>query len=119
MASWTLTIRDGPKVTRDKHRSLDDGLEALRDNCERIRSDGGLPEVSMLRTYESGDRVKARLELSTGWALRGRDAGIDVMGDGALIPFRGGIARRPLEPRDGASAYELVAEALSAPEASR
>ena len=51
----------------------------------------------MLRDFEPGDRVAARLELSTGGALRGRTAGIDLMGDGSLVAYAGGIGRRALE----------------------
>ena len=73
-------------MTREKHESLDAAIAALREHTERIRAEGDLPEVSMIRTYEPGDQVKARLEISTGGVLRSRDAGIDVMGDGAPGP---------------------------------
>lgn len=112
MASFKLTIRHGPKVVREQHPTLEQALGALRASSERIRSEGDLPEVSMLRTYESGDLVNARLEISTGGILRGRDAGLDVMGDGALIPFRGGVFRRPLEPAAGETAYDVIETAL-------
>ena len=110
MASYKLTIRNGPKVTREKHASLDEAIAALREHTERILAEGDLPEVSMIRTYEPGDQVKARLEISAGGVLRSRDAGIDVMGDGGLVPFRGGITRKVIEPTEGQSAFEAVAE---------
>ena len=50
MASYKLTIRHGSKVTREGHESLTGALEALRSNGERIRAEGDLPEVSMIRT---------------------------------------------------------------------
>ena len=66
----------------------------------------------MFRTYEPADRVKARLEVSTGGPFRGRDAGIDVMGDGRLVPYRGGVFRKQIEtPDDGP--YEAVERALA------
>jgi hypothetical protein len=113
MSAYRLTVRHGPKVSREKHESLDAAVESMREHVSRIRREGNLPDVKMFRTYESGDRVNARLEISTGRMLRSRDAGIDVMGDGALVPFRGGVARRPLEPGDGTDPYEAIAEALS------
>jgi hypothetical protein len=110
---YKLTIRNGPKVEREKHASLDDAVASMRDHADRIRAEGGLPEVTMFRTYEPGARVQARLEISTGGPLRGRDAGIDVMGDGGLVPFRGGVFRKPLAPADGETAFDAVAAALS------
>jgi hypothetical protein len=110
--AFKLTIRNGPKVTREKHESLEEAVAALRSHTERIRAEGDAPEVSMIRTYEPGDQVKARLEISTGGFMRSRDAGIDVMGDGALVPFRGGVARRELDPGDSATAFEVVERAM-------
>jgi hypothetical protein len=57
--------------------------------------------------------VHARLELSAGSLLRGREAGLDVMGDGALVPYTGVIRKRRLEPGRDQSAYEAVREALT------
>ena len=62
----------------------------------RRRTD--LASVKMLREFEPSERVAARLEISTGSIFRGRSAGIDVMGDGSIVAFAGGVARRPLEP---------------------
>ena len=84
----------------------------MRTHCERIRSEGGLEEVDLIRTYEPGDQVDARLEISSGGLLRSRDAGIDVMGDGSLVPFRGGVFRKPLAPTDGDTPYDAVAAAM-------
>ena len=86
---------------------------ALREEAEAIRSSGDLPEVSLIRTYGPGDRVNARLELSGGKRLRGRSAGLDVMGDGSLVPFSGGAFKRKLALGAG-TAYEAVADELGA-----
>ena len=45
--------------------------------------------------------------------LRGRDAGVDVMGDGAFVPFIGGMRRTELEQDDGKDPFEAVSEALA------
>jgi hypothetical protein len=51
-----------------------------------------------VRDFEPGDLVAGRVEISTGgWLRRGLDAGVDVMGDGSFVAFRGGLAREPLE----------------------
>jgi len=109
---FKLTIRHGPKVSREKHEDLEAAIRALRSHAESIRAEGGLGEVSMFRTYESADRVEARLEVSTGGPFRGRDAGIDVMGDGTLVPYRGGVFRKELET-DDRGPYKAVERALA------
>lgn len=112
MAAFKLTIRHGAKVSREDHESLPTAMASLREHAERIRAEGNLPEVSMIRTYEPGDRVKARLEVSTGRFLRSRDAGVDVMGDGEVVAFKGGVGRKPLATEAGDSPYEAVESAL-------
>ena len=49
VGSFKLTIRNGPKVTREKHDSLEAAIAALRSHTERIKAEGDLPEVSMIR----------------------------------------------------------------------
>jgi hypothetical protein len=112
VAAYRLTVRHGPKVERESFETLDDAVAALHRRAEEIRGEGPLEEVRALRDFEPGQRVHARLELSTGGVLRGREAGVDVMGDGALVPYMGVVRRRRLEPRDGKTALEAVRAAL-------
>ncbi len=78
-----------------------------------VAREGPLEEVQGFRTYEPQDRVAARIELSSGGLLRGREAGVDVMGDGTLIPYRGAVRKHRLEGRTPRAALEAVREALS------
>jgi len=112
MGSFKLTVRNGSKVTREQHESLTEAIAAMRSHTERIRAAANLPAVTMFRTYEPGDQVRARLEISTGGVLRSRDAGIDVMGDGALVPFRGGVFRKELGPGEDGTAFGAVEQAI-------
>ncbi len=112
MARFKLTIRNGPKVSRESYETLDEALEALREQVKLIRREGNLPEISALRTYEPARRVRARLEISAGGFLRSRDAGIDVMGDQSMVAFRGGVLRKPLEADGLDEAVAAVAGAL-------
>jgi hypothetical protein len=113
MGGYRLTVRRGPKVNRARFERLEDAIAELRRQAEEIQATGTLPTVTMLREFEPGERVSARLEISTGGWLRGHAAGVDVMGDGSVVPFRGGIARSELEPRRGESVFDAVRRALS------
>ena len=112
MAAYRLTIRHGPEVERESFDSLDAAVAAMERRAEMIRSEGPLGSVKSLRDYEPGEQVHARLELSTGGLLRGREVGVDVMGDGALVPYAGVVRKSKLEPRDGDTAFEAVRSAL-------
>jgi hypothetical protein len=107
-----LTVRHGPDVARESYDELDAAIAALRRRAEAVRAEGPLEKVLSLRDFEPAAQVHARLEISTGGLLRRRDAGIDVMGDGTLVPFAGGVRRRPLELSDGENPYEAVGAAL-------
>ena len=67
----------------------------------------------MLREFGPGERVAARLELSTGGLLRGRSAGVDLMGDGSVVAYAGGIGRRELEVAAGETAVDALRRELS------
>jgi hypothetical protein len=110
--TWKLTVRHGPDVTREQFDDLAAAISEMRRHSERIRSEGPLSKVSVPRDYEPSEQVHARLEISTGGLLRRRDAGIDVMGDGSVVPYKGGMRRLALELRDGQSAFDAVGEAM-------
>jgi hypothetical protein len=107
-----LTIRRGAKVSRERFDELDAAVTALERRSEAIRAEGGLEGISVMRDWGPGDRVAARLEISTGRWWRSRTAGVDVMGDGSMVPFEGGITRTPLEARAGESAFAAVRREL-------
>ena len=65
----------------------------------------------MFRDYSREVRVHARLELSAS-GLRRPEAGLDVMGDGRLVPYRGAVLKRELKPSDGDTAYDAIKAAL-------
>jgi hypothetical protein len=111
---WVLTVRHGSDVGRERFDSLESAVDALRAQAEAIRSEGPLEPVGSVRDFEPGQQVHARLEISSGGLLRGRDAGVDVMGDGSYVPYRGGVRRTQLDPRDGQTPFEAVGEALGA-----
>ncbi len=107
-----LTVRAGPRVERTKHETLAGAVEELRRRTDELRAEGGLPGVSMLRDFGPEQLVKARLEISTGSLLRKREAGVDLMGDGSIVPFAGGIVRKPLQDAGPEDYEQAIAAAL-------
>jgi hypothetical protein len=112
MAGWRLTIRDGSKVAKERYDALDGAIAAMRERAAEIVRRGPLDSAQGFREYDASERVAARLELSSEGFLRGREAGIDVMGDGALVPYAGVIRKRRLDGRTPDRAIEAVEEAL-------
>ena len=77
-----------------------------------MQQEGDLPRIRSLRNFEPGQRVHARIEISTGRMLRRREAGVDVMGDGSLVPYSGATFKHKLDPAHSEDPYEMVREAL-------
>jgi hypothetical protein len=112
LSAWKLTVRNGPEVARLEFEDLDQAVAEVRRRAAEVRAEGPLDSVSMLRDFEPGERVHARLEVSGKGLLRAPTAGVDVMGDGRIVPFAGGLRRRELTPRRGGDAFDAVREEL-------
>jgi len=112
MPRYTLTVRDGPRVEREKFDELEPAIARLQQRASEIRGEGRLPGVSAFREYSPDERVKARLEISTGRMLKKREAGIDVMGDNSIVAFSGGVFRNPMEDVGERDFESAIADAL-------
>ena len=113
MADWKLTVRRGPRVSRTGFERLDEAVAELQRQTEEVRAEGPLKPRSVLRDFEPSEEVAARIEISgRGW-LRGPTAGVDVKGDGSVVPFSGGMRREELKTRRGGSAFDAVRDALT------
>jgi hypothetical protein len=110
---WSLTIRRGPQVERRGFEDLDQALAALRDEAVAASVNDRLGKAEGLRTYSPGERVAVRLELRGGGWLRGRSAGVDVMGDGALVPYSGAVRRERLGAESPGEVVDVLREALA------
>jgi hypothetical protein len=99
-------------VRTHRFDELDDAIAAMRDATAHIVAAGSAEPVTGFREYAPREQVAARLELATGGPLRGRGAGIDVMGDGALVPYVGTLRRRRLEGHTPEHAFASVGDAL-------
>ena len=110
--SWKVTVRQGSKVSRDRVETLEEAIEEAKSAVEEVRREGGLPKVSAFRDYEPSQRVHARIELSGPGLLRGKEGGIDVMGDGTVVPYTGAIRKRELGADSLDDAFDRLREAL-------
>jgi hypothetical protein len=111
--SWKVTVRHGPEVKRERFASLEGALGFAREAADRVRREGRLPDINALREILSDQRVHARIEVSGKGLLRGPEAGLDVKGDGSVVPYRGAISKEPLEADSLDDAVARVREALS------
>ena len=97
--TYRLTVRRGPHVAKEKFEDLDEAVAVMERRVKDIRSEGPLQAAKMFREYDPSAQVAGRVEISTGGFLRsGVSAGIDVMGDGTLVAFQGGMHRSELDP---------------------
>jgi hypothetical protein len=111
--SWKVTVRHGPKVNRERFESLDEAIAEARARIETVRREGGLPQISAFRDYAPGQRVHAWIEISGPGLLRGKEGGIDVMGDGALVAYTGAIRKRELGGDGLEEGLQRLQQALS------
>jgi hypothetical protein len=110
--TYRLTVRRGPHVAREKFEDLNEAVAVMERRVKDIRSEGPLQAAKMFRKYDPGVQVAGRVEISTGGFLRsGVSAGIDVMGDGTLVAYQGGVQREELDPGQKGP-FEAVRKAL-------
>lgn len=105
-------MRHGPHVSREKVETLDEAIAVARRAVEEVRAEGRLPKVSAFRDYTPEERVRARVEISGPGLLRGKEGGVDVMGDETVVPYAGAIRKRKLGADSLDDAFERLREAL-------
>jgi hypothetical protein len=111
--SWSVTVRHGSDVERRRFESLDEALAEARGRAAAVLAEGGIGAASAFREYTPEKRVHARIEVSGKGLLRGPEGGIDVMGDGSLVPYTGTIRKEPLEAGTLDEAIDRLREALA------
>jgi hypothetical protein len=110
--SWKLTVRHGSDVSHESFDDLEEAVGAMRELAMAIRAEGSVRAVSALREFGPEQQVHARLQLSGKGLLRRPVAGVDVRGDGTVVPYRGGVTREELDPTDYDTPFDLVRETL-------
>ena len=108
-----MTVRHGSDVEKERFDRLDDALAEARRRVAAVLAGEKLGSVSAFREFGPEQRVHARVEISGKGLMRGPEAGIDVMGDGSLVPYRGAIGKRRLEAGTLDEAIERLRESLA------
>ena len=107
MPRYALTARIRGRVSRERFENLDAALLALERSGHALqgRADAESVGGALMRRFEPGDQVSARLEVSGPRRLR---VGVDVRGDGTAVPFTGRLVRKQVERRKNESAYDAL-----------
>ncbi|MGH2983259.1 MAG: hypothetical protein ACRDK5_03230 [Solirubrobacterales bacterium] len=110
--SWKVTVRHGSQVNREKFDTLNQALAEAHERVDQVRREGGLPQISAFRDYAPDQRVHARIEISGPGLIRSPEGGLDVMGDGSVVTYRGAIRKQPLGATSLDDAFARLREAL-------
>lgn len=111
---YTLTLRVGSRVRRERHPSLGAALGALEEHLSGL-GDEALRERRRVfaREYEPDAQVAARGEIAGPRRLRPAvRAGADVRGDGSIEAYVGRLRREVLDQRPGESPFDTLRRVL-------
>jgi hypothetical protein len=108
---YTLTIRQGPKVTRERYAELEEAMGAVEQHGRELERGADARPVggSLIRRIEPVQQVVARLELRGPGRLH---AGVDVRGDGSSEAYTGRVRRRLVDQKTGEDAYGALRREL-------
>jgi hypothetical protein len=112
VARYTVTVRSGSSVERERFADVDSALGAVEAAARQLAvgADSRPVDVKLLRRVEPVQRVVARIELAGPRRLR---AGIDVRGDGSTEGFTGRLRRSLIEQQKGESTYDALRRTVS------
>jgi len=109
---WKLTVRNGAEVTHLGFDDLGEAVGAMREQAMEIRSQAPPKAADLLKAFAPADQVQGRLQIAGKGLFHKPVAGVDVRGDGAFVPFRGGMRRQELDPSGHGAPFDLVRETL-------
>jgi hypothetical protein len=111
VADYTLTVRSGGKVRKERHRELDDALAAMERFAGEL-ADGAHARPAggfLMRRLDPVQQVVGRIELAGPGRVR---AGVDVRGDGSSEAFVGRVRRRLIKQEGNETAFDALRRAL-------
>ena len=112
MGKWKVTVRHGSNVGREKFGSLEEAIADARRRVDEISREDRLPPIRSIRDFSPDQRVAARIEISGPGLIRGKEGGVDVMGDGTAIAYTGAVRKERIEADSLDQAFERLGEAL-------
>jgi hypothetical protein len=114
-SGFFLTVRNGPKVKRERFDTLDAALEELETRAARLTLAPKRNTIDVkVRQFAPETQIAARLEVSgPGRYLAPKRGGVDVRGDGSVEAYVGGIRRRPLKAKGRTTPYDALRKALT------
>lgn len=114
---WTLTIRTGGRVQRERFDDLPAALDALDVRAQQLSAQPARRPVNAKVTrFESGEQVAARLELAGPQRLLAEvHAGLDLRGDGSAEAYRGRVRRTTVAREPGEDVVGALRRALTGP----
>ena len=112
MASYTVTIRSGAKVRKERYDELAASLRAIERIAAELADGASAHKVggTLIRRLEPVQQVVGRIELAGPRRLR---AGVDVRGDGSSEAYTGRLGRRLVEQRPGESPVDALRRVLA------
>jgi hypothetical protein len=113
---YTVKLRVGPVVTRERVPSLADAVDMLEMRLTSLGPEVRRPtQRALAREYEPIAQVSARGELSGPSRLSPKvQAGADLRGDGSIEVFRGKVRREVVELQAGETAFDGLRRVLGA-----
>jgi hypothetical protein len=106
---WTLTVRAGPRVDRERFDQRERALDELEARAKELSDSAPNEPVGRVKRYEPVQQVFARIELSgpQRW-FPSVHVGVDVRGDGSVEAYRGRVGRTVIEPVKGETPYAAL-----------
>lgn len=114
--TYSVTIRVGPKISRSRHDSLDDAIDALERELTTLGPTARREtRRALTREYEPAAQVAARGELSGPGRINPRvRAGADVRGDGSIEVYQGKLKRQLIERERREPPFDALRRTLGA-----
>jgi hypothetical protein len=110
IGDFTLTIRNGPKVERDRFDAVGPAIDALQRRMEELAGTTRRRTVDLrYKRFEPVQQVAVRAEISGPGRLR---AGVDLRGDGSTEAYTGRLRRRLVEQRERETPYDALRRSL-------
>jgi hypothetical protein len=112
--AYKLTIRDGPRVERERFGTLVATLDALEQRMDALATTRREAVDLKYRRFEPVAQVAVRGEVAgPGRLLPAVRGGVDLRGDGSSEAYVGRLRRSLVEQRAGETPFEALRRVLA------